>query len=102
MAEKLYRIYCEICGYNRWSDGTDLDDMIPCKRSPIMTSIPRIDPITKKVTTKLPMPLPKLFKCPKCGRGVRPKQYPLPKAEDLFKNEQNENNNNSGSETGTR
>ena len=70
MAEKLYRLYCEMCAFNRYTDGTDIQDLKEHKRCVVQTGIPKIDLITKKVTTKKPIILPKQFKCPNCGRLI--------------------------------
>lgn len=90
MAEKLYRLYCEFCGYNRWTDGTDINDLIPYKRSSVPTGIPKYDPITKKTTTKAAINLPKQFKCPTCGRLITPKKQVVVLPEES-KNEENKN-----------
>jgi len=82
MSIRYYRLYCENCSYNRITDGTDIDDLFEYKRSKIATSIPKIDPITKKVITKDPKALPKQFRCPKCGRLITPKKIPDPPKEE--------------------
>jgi ribosomal protein S27AE len=87
MSEKWYRLYCDNCHYNRWTDGTDIKDLVPYKRSPIQSGIPKLDPVTKKVVEKKPITLPKQFKCPKCGYLIRPKKYARPD-EVLPENEQ--------------
>ena len=93
MAEKIYRLYCDYCGYSRWTDGTNIDDLVPYKRSSIQTGIPQYDPITKKITTKSFKSLPKSFKCPDCGRLITPRKYMVPTSEE----KKNEDNPNTGS-----
>ncbi len=63
----MYRLYCEACSYNKYTDGTDVSDLVEYKRSPIMTSIPKFD--KKTIPAKFGK-LPKQFKCPKCGRLI--------------------------------
>lgn len=95
MAEKLYRLYCDWCAYSRWTDGTDIQDLVPYKRSPVPTGIPKYDPISRKTTTKAPINLPKQFKCPKCGRLITPRKYAQPAPEAI-----SEENKDAGSQTG--
>lgn len=66
----MYRLYCDSCGYNRFTDGSDIQDLVPYKRSSIMSSTPVYDPKQKKIITKKNINLPKQFKCPQCGRLV--------------------------------
>lgn len=69
---KRYRLYCEYCGYNRYSDGKDIGDLTPYKRSSIQTGLPKYE--SKKVKTKDFYNLPKMFKCPTCGRLITPRK----------------------------
>lgn len=97
MAEKLYRLYCEMCNWNRYTDGTDIQDLIEYKRCVVQTGVPKMDPVTKKITAKKPISLPKQFRCPKCGRLVTVRKViePPPVAtEEEIKDE----NINSGSQ----
>ena len=100
MAEKLYRLYCDFCAYSRWTDGTDIGDLIPYKRSPIQGGIPQYDPIAKKIVSKPMKTLLKQFKCPGCGRLITPKKYAMP-APTTPEDIKNEENPNSGSQTGS-
>lgn len=70
-----YRLYCEMCGYNRWTDGTDIGDLVPYKRCQIQTGIPKFDQDTKKIVTKFANRASQ-FKCPSCGRIITPKKQP--------------------------
>ena len=74
MSTKLYRLYCELCNYNRITDGTDIGDLVEYKRSKIQRNIPKIDPLDQKVKEKDHIKLPKQYKCPKCGRLIKPKK----------------------------
>jgi hypothetical protein len=71
MGEKLYRIYCDYCHYNRYTKGDDIQDLLPYKRSPIQRTIPKLDPVTKKQTETKVQKLPKQWKCPNCGRLIK-------------------------------
>jgi predicted RNA-binding Zn-ribbon protein involved in translation (DUF1610 family) len=94
MSEKLYRLYCEMCGFNRYTNGTDITDLVPYARCVVQTGIPKIDPVTKKVVTKKPIALPKQFKCPKCGRLITARKV-VEKPKEVMTDE----NIDSGSET---
>lgn len=100
MADKLYRLYCDYCAYSRWTDGTDIGDLVPYKRSPIQTGIPKYDPVAKKIVTKPFQNLPKQFKCPQCGRLLTPRKYMQPPPTSV-EEQKNEENPNSGSQTGS-
>lgn len=67
----LYRLYCEICNYNRVTDGTDLDDLVKYSRSPVQNQIPKWNEKEKKTDPGKFQKLPKQFKCPKCGRLIK-------------------------------
>jgi hypothetical protein len=69
----MYRLYCEICNYNKITDGSDVK-LVEYKRSSVMSEIPKLDSITKKITQKTSIKLPKRFKCPRCGRLITPKK----------------------------
>lgn len=89
-----YQLYCEICGYKRITDGTDVHDLVPVKTSKIQQELPYIDPLTKKTITP-PYKAQRLrFKCPKCGRVIMAKQIEF--IEDI-----NETDNAAGRETGS-
>ena len=68
---KLYRFFCQHCSWKKITDGTDLQDLKPVKRTKIQRGIPRLDPKTNKIIEPKWKTLPKSFKCPDCGRPVR-------------------------------
>ena len=72
MGAKSYRIYCEICGYLRVTDGSQLDDhkLREIPRSKIQRNIPVLNEQDKTIPSEF-VNLPKMYKCPKCGRGIR-------------------------------
>ncbi len=90
MSIKLYQLYCDGCHWKRITDGSDVDDLVEVKRSPIPGGIPKIDPVTKKLNTPKEHKLPKRFKCPGCGRLVIPRKIDDPQAalERLLEEEQ--------------
>lgn len=78
MAEKWYRLYCDNCGYNRWTNGTNIGDLVQHKRSPIQKNIPSLDSVTNKPVAGNTFDLPRQFKCPKCGYLIKPRKYKMP------------------------
>lgn len=90
MAIKFYRLHCEICGYNKITDGSDIK-LTEYKRSKIMADIPKLDPSTKKVTQKDYIALPKKFKCPKCGRLIGARKIEEAPNENKAKNDNDQN-----------
>lgn len=75
MSRPFYQIHCEICGYKKKTDGTDVK-LVEYKRSKIQTNIPKME--DGKFVVGKDMALPKTFKCPSCGRLVRPKKIGNP------------------------
>lgn len=59
MSTQMYRLKCEYCTYNRLTDGTDIQDLIP-------------------VETCKDCGGSKKYKCPGCGRLLRPRKYNTP------------------------
>lgn len=74
MAIKRYRLYCQHCHYNRFTDGTDVDDLVEVSFSKVQGNIPYLDPMTKKTVIPEFKKRPKRFKCPDCGRMITPKK----------------------------
>jgi hypothetical protein len=74
MSVKLYKLYCQMCNWQLVTDGSDeaAKKLVEIKTSPIPTGLPKIDEETKKIVTPPPKKQIKRFKCPKCGRGIRP------------------------------
>jgi DNA-directed RNA polymerase subunit RPC12/RpoP len=91
MSVKTYLLHCQYCGYKRLTDGSDVKDLIEVKTSPIMTSIPVLDPATGKTIAAKFKDQKKRFKCPKCGRIVFPKN---------LKGKWNEQDNDTGHQRG--
>jgi predicted nucleic-acid-binding Zn-ribbon protein len=91
---KFYRLYCEVCTYNRITNGEDISDLVEYKRSPLMTELPKFNETTKQVEKKPPKKLAKMFKCPKCGRLIKPRRIPdTNELLDKFSKKPNENFN---------
>ncbi len=104
---RRYRLHCEYCSYNRYTDGTDIGDLVPYKRSPIQTTIPKLDPKTGKTMmygdgddkkASRFINLPKQFKCPGCGRLIRPRR--LADSPEDKKNDQNLPGGSQGGDAG--
>jgi predicted RNA-binding Zn-ribbon protein involved in translation (DUF1610 family) len=67
---KLYSIHCEICGFKKITDGSDVAGLVPYKQSRIPGGSPYRDPTTGQIVTPMSRPNSKKFKCPNCGRVV--------------------------------
>ncbi|NIQ12876.1 MAG: hypothetical protein GTO02_00225 [Candidatus Dadabacteria bacterium] len=92
MAVKYYRLYCEICGHNIVTDGSDVN-LVEYKRSKIQKEIPKLDPTTGKLVESTWLTLPKKYKCPKCGRLISARKLKEPELEDKTKNDDDKNFN---------
>ncbi|GAF90871.1 unnamed protein product [marine sediment metagenome] len=82
MSKKLYKLYCEICNWKKITDGTDVAGMFEMKQSPVPTTIPKQDPITKKTIESKTKKRPHKFRCPNCGRAITPKKLSGVKKDD--------------------
>lgn len=73
MSIKLYRLYCDACNWKLVTDGSDdiAKKLVEIKTSPIPTGIPILDE-ENKIINPAPKKQIKKFKCPNCGRGIRP------------------------------
>jgi predicted RNA-binding Zn-ribbon protein involved in translation (DUF1610 family) len=96
MSVKTYQLYCEICGYKRISDGSDVHDLLEIKTSPIPGGVPFVDPQTKKIIVPKSQNQRKKFRCPKCGRIIMARQI---QTTEYIQDEQV--NNTDGSKTST-
>lgn len=94
MSIKQYQLYCDHCGYKRFSDGTDVQDLVAVKTSDIPRGVPYLDPVTKKTVVPPAMKQPKKFKCPQCGYVIKPRAI-------QFSEPPNETNNTDGGQTGS-
>jgi hypothetical protein len=90
MSIKKYQFYCEICNYKRITDGTDIQDLVEIKTSPIPSGIPKRDFETKKVVISKPIKQKRKFKCPQCGRVISPKKLNLSLAPERTEEEPQE------------
>lgn len=66
---KFYRLYCEICGYCKVTDGVDVK-LVEYQRSKIQGHIPILDQASGKTIISELKSLPKKYKCPQCGRLI--------------------------------
>lgn len=87
----LYVLHCNNCNYKRFSDGTDVHDLLQIKQSEIPRNIPKLDIIKKKAVNAPHKKRNKMFKCPKCGYTV--KAYKIENKEEEINFEQEEVNN---------
>jgi len=82
MSIKYYQFYCDFCGYKRMTDGSDIQDLVPVKQSPIPAGVPYLDPVTKKTVTPKSYNRPKKFKCPQCGRVISARKINMEQTND--------------------
>lgn len=62
-----FRMYCEICGFNTVvADNQELK-FVEYKRSQVQGKLPSMDENFKIAKGEF-LPMPKKYKCPKCGR----------------------------------
>ena len=61
MSIKTYKFNCQHCNYKKITNGSD------CKE---LTEIP-LTPVPKGLAKKGHIQRPKMYRCPKCGRGIR-------------------------------
>jgi hypothetical protein len=78
MSNKLYKLYCEVCNWQKITDGTDADSMYKIKTAPVPGGVPVYDAEKKKIIQKKAQEQPKKFRCPNCGRVVIPKKIKNP------------------------
>ena len=91
-----YRLNCEICGFNLYSDGANVK-LVEYKRSKIQGHIPNLDPETGRTAKQSPLiTLPKKYKCPKCGRLLSAKKIKEKDLETKNDNEQDINKRGAG------
>lgn len=69
----MFRLYCANCGFNAYTDGSDIDKYQEYKRSPLMKTPPVLDKKTNKTTPAVYAKLPKKYKC-SCGHLMSPKK----------------------------
>ena len=79
---KQYQFFCDNCNYKRLTNGSDIQDLIPVKTSPVPGSIPYIDPLTKKTIYPPAKSQKKKFKCPKCGKIIIAKEIIFTEKDD--------------------
>ena len=81
MSLKLYQLYCEICGWKRITDGSDISDLYEIKCADMPTGAPKYDTLEKKTVVPPLKKRLRKFRCQKCGRGVVPRKIQNPQAE---------------------
>lgn len=94
MSIKQYQLYCDHCGYKRFSDGTDTQDLIVVKTSDVPRGAPFLDPVTKKTVVPPAIKQLKKFKCSQCGYVIKPRVV-------KFTETSNETSNTNGGQTGS-
>lgn len=91
MSIKQYQFFCTNCCYKKFVPGNEIAEFVQVKQSDIERGIPVLDQESKTVSKPPPIKRKKVFKCPKCGFVIRPKE---------LKEDKNESTNRTnGSET---
>jgi len=89
MSIKKYVIHCDACGTNIVTDGTDgSKSLVEIKTALIPGGVPTYNAQEKKTETKKSLSRPKMFKCPKCGRGVVARKCFVEESKHEEKNEE--------------
>lgn len=94
-----YALHCDACGFHKVTDGTDCK-LVEMKVSPIQRTLPSL----ANQATSQDSPRSKMFKCPKCGRGITAKKSNvkvIPHIQQENKNEQESEDNDTGRQTGS-
>lgn len=79
----MIRLYCDYCNFNKIYEKVEDVNLLEHKRLPITKTLPTIEK-GKKVPSKQKI-LPKQFKCPNCGRLIRPFKLEEKKDENFNK-----------------
>jgi hypothetical protein len=74
----LYQLFCDHCHWRKITEGTDIQELVKLKISPVAKGIPHADPVTGDIITPNPMKSKNKYKCPKCGFVVTPKKITNP------------------------
>lgn len=79
---KRMMIFCEPCGHKQIIEPkANPEDLTEIPSTKIQAGIPQLE--GNKTVTKPFIERPKMYKCPKCGRGVRIKELLTPYAKAL-------------------
>ena len=74
----LYQLFCDNCHWRKITEGTDIQDLVQLKLSPVPKGIPHADPITGEIITPKYKKSKNKYKCPQCGYIVIPKKITNP------------------------
>lgn len=66
-----YVLCCNKCYYKRYTNGTDLSDLIEVKTLDLQRHLPIYDQKIKKTIVQTTKKRPKIFRCPKCGFSIK-------------------------------
>lgn len=94
-----YVIHCDACGSNTVVGDTNVK-MVEIKVAPIPGGIPTYNEELKKTETRKPLPRPKMFKCPKCGRGATARAYTVAESKHEEEKKNEKETRTHGRETG--
>ena len=74
MNDRWYKLYCDSCGWKKDVQEDFFPQMKEAKFQPLQGRIPKWDEEKRKTVTFPSVPRTRQFKCPKCGRLVRPRR----------------------------
>lgn len=63
------KVHCQNCNFRT----NNVEDLISIKRTDLQAGIPKL--IGDKIITYKNLPATKMYKCPKCGRGIAMKNW---------------------------
>lgn len=98
-----YVLFCDFCGIKSViQDESQLEGLTELTLSPVPGGIPFLDPITKKTVVKKTHERCRVYKCRKCGRGLKVKKYLTPDStHDIPKDTNEQKDIDAGRETGS-
>ncbi len=93
-------LLCDYCGNKTIITGAQVEGLIEIALAPIPGGAPIYDPIQKKTIVKKSFDRTKIFKCSKCGRGVRAKKLLVPDSEHIVEKKNDKKTLDDGRQTG--
>lgn len=94
-------IHCDACGKNIITTGNDTTNLVEIKTSLIPGRIPMYNKEKKETEVGKCYQRPKMFKCPKCGRGVVARKLIVSDSKHIEEKKDEKEPKPFGRETGT-
>lgn len=73
---KRWFMFCEPCSHKQIIEKFENEELVEIKRSHVPGGSPRLNKEKKKIEERPKQSQPRMFKCPKCGRGCACKKLP--------------------------